>query len=643
VRFVSTRILVIAATLTLLSGVLSRAGAETKGAVPVPAEVPRRGIVLVTIDSLRPDHLGCYNNAVKSTPHFDALASAGTRFARAYTSSVSTVPATAGILTGLYPSRHGLRHDLGGRLPADVPTLAGRLHAAGWSTAAVIATSVLKSESGLDRGFDRYDDDYKGIRRMILTQPERRASEVLEAGFAAFDQMPADRPFFLWLNLHDPAYDYEAPEPQKTDFKSSPYDGEVAFVDATLGTLVDRLADKAHGGSITLVVAGSHGEGLGDHGETGHGTYLYESTIRVPLIVTQLSPRGAPAPAVPAAATGVVVDDPVSLIDIAPSILEIAGAPAAAGLSGVSFAGRLHRDAATGAPQQGRARPERRSEVSRPVYVEAADPWYEYGWNALFAVVDKDRKVVQGTRLESFDLSTDRSEAAPLTKPPPWAAALVGFGHPLLGSLEIPADRRKSIDEAVARASFPWEDSPFCAAKGERPDPRDPDHVAASEKLFVARWNWERGAVGLPMAPMTKLLETDPSNLAALEFVVRLGVRNRWGPMLLDNFETMQCDYPYLGTSYHFIGHYYEGAKDYPRAVAAFQIFLMAEPIRTDAEYDLACALAGLNRKDDAFEHLRQSFQLGNDDLEGTRKDPRLANLRDDPRFEAMLGEFAPP
>jgi hypothetical protein len=335
-----------------------------------------------------------------------------------------------------------------------------------------------------------------------------------------------------------------------------------------------------------------------------------------------------------------VIEDPVSLIDIAPSILDLAGAPAIEGLPGRTFAGQVRVEGEPGNGKQQPVRPKRHSGAPRTIYAEAASPWFEYGWSALFTVVENDRKVVQGARLEAFDLAADRSESAPLARPPRWAAALVDSGRALFGTLESPPELRKKIDEAVAAAAFPWEASPFCAAKDERPDPRDPDHVAASEKLFVARYNIERGAVGLPAAPMTQLLETDRANLAALEMMVRLGVKNRWGPMLLDWFETMQCDYPYRGTSYHFIGHYYEGVRDYVHAVTAFRIFVMAEPTRSDAEYDLACALLEADQKDEALEHLRRSFQLGGDDIEATRKDPRMGSLRDDPRFEALLGEF---
>jgi arylsulfatase A-like enzyme len=604
------------------------ARADNPAPPPAPSH-PRNGIVLVTIDSLRADRLGCYGGGAHATPGLDALAAVGVRFQRAYATSASTVPSTASLLTGLFPSRLGVRHDLGGRLAEGVSTVASQLRSAGWSTVAVVGTDHLDTTSGLNRGFDRFDDDIQGIhKRGVFVSLERRASEVVEAALIAYDALPSDRPFFLWLNMHDPHFDYDPPAPQKDETPPpTPYDGEVRQVDSQIGALVASL--RGRGAQPAYIVAGVHGEGLDDHKEVGHGAYLYDTTIRVPLVI---------APPSPGTARGKVVDDPVSLVDVAPTILSLARVSVPTGLDGVSLASSLvdestAREANDSRPVKSKRGRPAATQAARRLYAEAVMPHDAYGWSPLYAVIEGNRKVVQGARLEAFDLAADPKEEKPLAPVPSWAAGLAAFGTPLLGRLGPTDEDRRKIMAAAEALPLPWADSPFCAEKDSRPDPRDPDRVALNGKLFEGRVQMEQGLIGYSMLDGQAVLETDPANLTALDFVVFTGLRNHWGDMLMEPLETMQCDYPYEGVGYHYLGHLYESDGKHEKALAAFRVFAMTEPWSAEAELDIAAALGAADRANEALDHIAKAVELGFHETKNSLRDPRLAKLRRDPRY----------
>lgn len=602
--------------------------AAPAGSALAPAPVTGRlGIVLMTVDSLRTDHVGAWGPGKPTgTPAIDLLAATGIRFDRAYTASVSTTPSAASILTGLVPSAHGLRDDLGGHLLPGVKTIADRLRAAGWATSAVIGTDRLDSVRGLAAGFDRYDDDITGIKKRVTgLSKERRASEVADRALVAFDHLPGDRPFFLWLHFHDPHYDYDPAEPQKSAWIASPYDGEVAAVDASIGAVTRNLRDRLPGGRLLLIVAGTHGEGLGDRKEAGHGFYLNEATTRVPLVMA----LGKPIREVEKVVTG-----PVSLLDVAPTVLEFAGLPAVEGLAGVSQAALLSAGAGAVAPGGGK---EKRP-APRRIYVEAAAPEAAYGWSPLFSVTEGTRRVVQGERLETFDLLADPTAAAPLPAAPRWSKDLVAYGRGLFGTLEPPEARRRAIDAASAALNPPWAESPFCASRDDRPDPRDPLRLELQEPLFYTRMDWEIKMLGRAMKRGYEILEKDPANPTALEAIIFLAIRNRWSDQqILEPLEVLTCQYPYRSRGYHWLGHYYSNKKEWEQAVKAFAVMALADPDDEEADYDLACTYAAMGRKDEAFEHLTRSIAKGSDNFDLIRGDGRLRNLRDDPRFAILV------
>jgi len=272
-------------------------------------------------------------------------------------------------------------------------------------------------------------------------------------------------------------------------------------------------------------------------------------------------------------------------------------------------------------------------DADQPVYARSDFSQQAFGWSPLYAVIEGNHKVVQGARLEAFDLAADPREEKPLAPVPSWAAALTGFGKPLLGTPGPTEEDRRKIMAAAEALPLPWADSPFCAEKASRPDPRDPERVALNGKLYEGRVRQEQGLVGWSMQNGQAVLETDPANLMALDFVVFTGLRNRWGDMLMEPLETMQCDYPYEGVGYHYLGHLYETDGKPEKALASFRVFALAEPWSTEAELDIAASLGAAGRTNEALDHVAKAVELGFHETKSSLRDPRLSKLRQDPRY----------
>ena len=216
---------------------------------PAPVTAARTNLILITLDTTRADHLGCYGAKNVETPALDRIAREGTLVENAIATAPLTLPAHASLLTGLYPAAHGARDNGDFRLSSSVKTLAGVLHEHGFATGAVVASVVLSKSQGLDRGFDSYDEPaqtpLRGGADHLRFQPivDRKAAEVTTAALAAIDRWP-DRRFFLWIHYYDPHEEYDPPEPFASRYRDRPYDGEIASVDAQIARLLDELTKR---------------------------------------------------------------------------------------------------------------------------------------------------------------------------------------------------------------------------------------------------------------------------------------------------------------------------------------------------------------------------------------------------------------
>lgn len=340
-------------------------------------------VLLITLDTTRADHLGCYGYAPAKTPDLDRLAREGVRFSRVYCPAPLTLPSHVSIMTGLYPVTHGVRNN-GHDLPSGIRTLAQILRAKGYATAAFVSSFSVDSRFGLDRGFDVYDDTFRAESPFKTQNAERRAEETF-ARFSRWLENNAKGRFFGWVHYFDPHLPYDPPSPYKEEFEKDPYDGEIAYMDHYVGAILERLKQQGILERTVVVVAGDHGEGLGDKVELGHGIFLYEETLRVPLILRNpaVFPRAQ------------VIESEVRLIDVAPTILETVGLKGeSAGMAGQSLVPRL-----TG----------KRGEDLDSL-VETFYPPENFGWSELVGLVSGRWKYIQSPRPELYDLKADPGE-----------------------------------------------------------------------------------------------------------------------------------------------------------------------------------------------------------------------------------------
>ncbi len=346
-------------------------------------DAPTYNVLLITLDTTRADHLGCYGYGPARTPNIDGLAREGVRFDRVYCPAPLTLPSHASIMTGLYPAAHGVRNN-GHALPSGIRTLAEILKARGCATAAFVSSFSVDSRFGLDRGFDVYDDAFGSGSPFKTQNAERRAEETF-ARFSLWLGKNGGNRFFAWVHYFDPHLPYDPPSPYKEAFAKEPYDGEIAYMDHYVGAVLDRLKEIGALERTLVVVAGDHGEGFGDKVEQGHGIFLYEETLRVPLILRNpaIFPRAR------------VVESEVRLIDVAPTILEILGLKdGAGGMSGRSLVPWL----------EGGSRKDLDS------LVESFYPRENFGWSELVGLVSGSWKYIQAPRPELYDLKSDPGE-----------------------------------------------------------------------------------------------------------------------------------------------------------------------------------------------------------------------------------------
>jgi choline-sulfatase len=342
-------------------------------------------VVVVTIDTLRPDHVHCYGYQEVKTPTLDALAQRGVVFEQAMAQAPLTTPSHASIFTGEYPTKHHVRDTGGFVLPASSRTLAKILQEQGWDTAAFIGSAVLKKNFGLDQGFAVYDDQMPkpGPSEQFREDPERRAGVVIDRAIHWLNNQ-AGKPFFIWVHLYDPHLPYNPPSPFREKYKNHPYDGEIAYTDQQLGRLIDVLGKKAPDNTIIAVLS-DHGESLGEHGEYTHGIFVYDSTLR---ILFMMSGPGIPA--------GMRIKRQVRSIDFLPTLLELMGGKA---LVPHQVQGTTLVPAFSGSPVD-----------TGTSYAETLYPKINMGWAELRSIRTDHWKYIRAPKPELYDLAKDPGE-----------------------------------------------------------------------------------------------------------------------------------------------------------------------------------------------------------------------------------------
>jgi len=531
-----------------------------------PAEVdpPRPSILLVTLDTTRADSVGFESNAVE-TPTLEALAARGVRFSQAWTTAPMTLPAHTSILTGLYPSEHGI-HENSRFLDDDRVLLQERLQDAGYSTAAFVSGYPLKRRFGLARGFDIYDDDLgKGNAERAAGPTTQRALEYLESNKGG--------PVFVWVHYFDPHDPYEPPEPFFSRYPSSPYLGEIAYMDRELGRVIEGFEERNLGTDSRILVVGDHGEGLGDHGEFLHGNLLYRGVMRVPLILVGSGISTAHA------------ETAVSTRRVFDTILGWAGLDSSYDLLAA---------------------------VPEIVLAEALRPYFQYGWQPQVMAVRGSIKVIQSGETEVYDLRSDPSESVDLSDrveiDPEIEEAIRAY-------LLLPAFNEEpssdSLDEETRRqlASLgyvPWEGQ--APVREDAPNPKDMTHLFGDlnegAELFV-REEYEAS-----IRVFDRVLAEDGENLMV---TVRLAVANS----ILGNenralqlFERAERIHPGSIDVQHYLAMHFFRSRRWDLAAPLFEEVLSTMPRRLPALEALARIREGERRIDDAAQLLERIVVL---------------------------------
>jgi len=369
-------------------------------------------VLLVTFDTTRADRIGSYGNDRIQTPALDGLANEGIRFANAVSVAPITAPSHSTILTGLYPTGHGVRDNGLFVLSEQNRTLAEILGDHGYATAAAVGAFPVISRFGFDQGFDLFDDhltgmyeDYLGERapKKEMFFDERRAAQVNEAVIPWLDNLD-EEPFFLWLHYFDPHQPFEPPPPYDQLYADDLYDGEIAYADSRLGHMLDQLKRLGKLDRTLIVMTADHGEGLGEHNEVTHAVLAYDSTLHVPLIIR---PPGL------GQEQARVIDARVGTVDIVPTILDLLGIEIPAEIHGQSLTSLWSGD--TDGPAE-------ESVYTPQYYAENLSPRLTHGWGELRVLYDGDHKYIHGPRPELYDLSADPDELSDLSSTDPGEA-----------------------------------------------------------------------------------------------------------------------------------------------------------------------------------------------------------------------------
>jgi arylsulfatase A-like enzyme/Tfp pilus assembly protein PilF len=550
------------------------------------AALSQPNIVLITIDTLRADHVGAYGASPGATPALDALASEGLRFENAISPVPLTRPAHASLFTGLYPQEHGIRDNLPSKLDSSTPTLATRLEAAGYETAAFVGSFLLGRGSGFERGFGVFGDgSASGTGDRIGAKAERRAEDVAAE---ALDYLANARPpFFLWVHFYDPHAPYDPPG----EFAGKGYAGEIAYADSHVGRLVTALRARGLLDSTLLVATADHGEGLGDHGEDEHGVLVYEETLRVPLIA-----HG------PGIAAGRVEREPMSLVDVATFLLEgKVATPRKKTLYFVSYYGFLH-----------------------------------FGWSPLRGVREGSMKLIFAPRPELYDLASDPRETNDLSRERKDVARrlfaeLQKFGE---GSREAAS---VSAGDLERLASLGYVGTP--SKKGTGADPKDEiaNFSDFGRKLREAITLFERGDFRSARPLLEELASRDILSFEVHLYLARCHRLEKNLAEAIREYQAAAAIYDEYSVLHHELGRALLASGDPAAAAAAFEKSLSIAP-SAEAEVGLATAARKLGDAPRAIAALRRALALDPDDADSWNELGGLLLQRDevDPAIAAF-------
>src|SRR5438093_8451167 len=445
-------------------------------------------VILISIDTLRSDHLPAYGYRDVDTPNIDALRTDAILFQRAYSHVPLTLPSHTTMFTGSLPAQNGVRDNLGFRLGPSVPTLPELLKKNGYATAAAVSAFVLRRETGIARGFDEYDDQIdpanSGANVGRVQRDGGETEKIAKRGIAAHGRQP----FFYFLHLYDQHTPYDPPEPYRSRYRSK-YDGEIARADAIVGDFVAFLKAQRIYEDAVIVLLSDHGEGLHDHGEAEHGIFVYREALQVPLMIKLPHERES----------GKSVSTPVQLSDVFPTLCEITAtaAPRTEAISLLAIA-----DGAM---------------PKRAIYSETLFPKFHYGWRDLHSLIDGDRHYIHAPKAELYDLIADAAEKQNLIEPERRRAfAMRASILPLIQASAVPTAVSPEEAKKLAALGYLGQAAPSDAAL---PDPKD--KIAVSDELRTAFTLFEKGEYPQALPLLQKLAAENDRMLDVWDILAR--------------------------------------------------------------------------------------------------------------------------
>jgi len=555
---------------------------------------PNSNVILITLDTTRADHVGCYGGPEGITPNIDKrLAAKGIRFTQASAVAPITLPSHTSMLTGLYPYHHGVRSNGSFALGKDFQTLAGTFHQAGYQTAAFISASVLIRRYGLAREFDFYDDDLSKVSQHIGgLVPSRTGNFTMDSALRWFRARDRAKPFFCWIHLYDPHAPLVPPPEFAARFKGDLYSAEIAFADYQVGRLLDELEAEKLTDTTYLSLLADHGEALGEHEETSHGILIHEATIHIPWLI-----RG---PGIPA---GAVLQTPVSNADNAPIL---------AALTGIETPNKEFQDGINILapenllPEVGK---------NREVIIESLLPRYQYGWSPLYALRKGGWKFISGRKDELFDLEKDPRELK--DRSGEQSELLKEFRVDLEPVIKIGSKKDSRISLSSGEREQLEALGYLGSESAERPDAPDPrDVIGAHVNLEYAINLLSSGRLDEAMSALNKALKLDPTNVLVLNQRAQIFLRRKqYAEGREDLLRSISLD-PKGADAYQFLAHLELSQKNFKKVLelveigarsrGAFETFI---PIK-------AQALIGMGRKNEAREILRKHLKNNPEDTD---------------------------
>ena len=535
-------------------------------ALIAPQQPSDLNVLLLTIDTLRADHLGCYGYHGVETPHIDRLAEDGVLFINATCQVPLTLPSHCSILTGTYPMHHGVRDNAGFYLDDNKTTLAEILKNYGYATSGFIGAFVLDSRWGIDQGFDYYFDnfDLTKYKFVSLDAVQRRGEEVLDEAFLWWDKNGHNK-FFTWIHLYDPHTPYDPPEPYQSMFRGKPYgsyDGEIAYTDMLIGQLIAKLEEKGVLDNTLIIFTADHGEMLGEHRESCHGFFIYDAATRIPLIIKPPT----------TALKGRVIETQVQSVDIVSTILHMLDIPIPGELQGQSLLPLLLGKSS--------------DNEELFAYSETFYPRYHYGWSELKSLRTRQYKYIQAPRPELYDLTQDPRENRNILTSSP--KIVERFKKKLTEMSDLYAAQeaeqkgpQKMDEESLQKLMALGYLGSYSASLSDREDKElaDPkDKIQLYNKIKEAEWKSSENKIDEALQNMTEVLEVDPHIMEAQLVLGRLYMKKQDTDSAIAAFKrALEID-PQFESAIFSLAQAYKEAKQWDEAITGFRRLTELDP-----------------------------------------------------------------